>query len=97
MLLQWVEVDEAGQETTKSNPVLSIENAASYAKNTCQTCWSKGYNLYDDGWQYYMRSTDKDENTFCDVEVYQVMDRKPINPRILTCSCVDRHIERYGL
>lgn len=87
MLLQWTERDEWGNETIKTHPSLSVDDATSYAKNTCQQCWSKGYNCWDDGWNYY---TVKEKDHY-------YIDRKPINPRIYTCSCVDRHIERYGL
>lgn len=97
MLLQWQEKDEFGNEVTKNDPRLSVKNAATYAKKNCRHCHARGVEYWDNGWESYLRETNNDSKDFCGVEVYQVMDRKPINPRIITCDCVLRTIEKAGL
>lgn len=84
MMLKWTTINEYGDEITHTNPELSVENAASYARKNCRRCYARGYLEFDEGWIYY----NEVENG------HQQIKRRPKNPRVESCSCVDRIIQR---
>lgn len=87
MILQWEERNDVGEVTVRTNPELPPENAHTYAKHNHRSCNGTGLEYWDMGWQYYVEEKDG----------HPVLARKPLNPSIVACDCVVRHIGKYGL
>lgn len=88
MMLRWIEIDETGNEIVRNNYPVTVENACTYARKNHRICHGRGVQHYDNGYQYVY---EMDENL-----ERPIMVRKQINPRIIACDCVIKHIERFG-
>lgn len=88
MYITWTSTNDMGEVETYNHPTITTENARSYAKKTCCTCWGKGYNHYDNGWENVVR--EDDNGNF-------LVDRQYVNPRNILCECSIRTIQRTGL
>jgi hypothetical protein len=87
MNISWTTTNELGEVVTHNHPTITTENAHSYAKQTCHTCWGKGYNTYDNGYEYF--SVNENEHSW--------IERRRSNERAILCDCSIRTIQRTGL
>lgn len=84
MLLQWESTNDLGETVVHKDP--EFDAIAGKAKKNCKKCFSKGYVYYDNGWENVI--------VFNEELQREVYDRKPIYPRLISCDCVWRRINK---
>lgn len=93
MQLRWEETTETGEVIIRDSLGVTVDNAHTYAKENCRQCYGRGVEHWDNGWNYYMRDINEE---FGPTVINKILDRKPKNPRIITCDCVLRTLQRVG-
>lgn len=103
MLIEWEETNAIGDVVVKNHNVVTSRNAHTYAKRGCSKCHGRGYECWDNGYNYRIEQFTEEEYypvcyngiiTEYPPKISYRMVRSPRNSRKLICDCVAKTLSK---